>query len=106
MSTVTYSNNIRIIPTSIYISLPIRTLHMNTINQKYLHMANEIKTNTKLGFENSYIDLIDGNVSTEPFQGYTNIIQSQKIADLAIMNEMSFDQDEFIDMIILEVLSQ
>lgn len=78
----------------------------NTNNQKYLNMANEIKSNTKLGFETSYIDLIDGNVSTEPFQGYTDIIQSQKIAELAIMNEMSYDDQEFIDMIILEVLNK
>jgi len=79
---------------------------MNITNQKYLNMANEIKSNTKLGFETSYIDLIDGNVSTEPFQGYTNIVHSQDIAELAIMNEMSYDQDEFIDMIILEVLNK
>jgi hypothetical protein len=75
------------------------------MNQKLLHMANDIKSNAKLGFEKSYIQFENWLVSTEPFEGYDNVIENNRVLWLCQDGALDIDSNELIDRIVIELES-
>lgn len=72
---------------------------MKTIDQKHLRMAEIIKTNAKLGVEESFISLKTGDVSTEEFEGYQWVIESHKVYEICAKRYLDIDDTELIILI-------
>lgn len=72
---------------------------IKTIDQKHLSMAYQIKSNAKLGVEESFISLKTGDVSTEEFEGYQWVIESQKVYEICAKNDLDIDDEKLINLI-------
>ena len=76
-------------------------LNQDTLmKQKYLTMAYELKSNVKLGFDNSYVSVKDGIVSIDRFEDFEFITESESITRICLQKDLDIDSDELIDIII------
>lgn len=76
-------------------------ININIVMQqeKYISMAYEIKSNTKLGFDNSFVDVSRGIVSIDRFEGFQFIIENESITRICLGYNLNLDDDELIDII-------